>query len=254
MSEHEPYCGDEPKPEQELEQEIDPCGLIPERHNKFATAKAGHTQEWTVKFDNMIYAGEIFVTLIKDEENRDRIVSMHNAALAAEEQKGLAKWREATLQLADEREKFIEREKTFRKVQVEWAEKYRTATEQLAAEEKVADHLRGKYNEVSKLLSKVQEQLADEQAMIAHICAAYDPISQQEAIIDARKHKDTSCLDAYVAEKTQQLRRTQKALVDALKYVRAKIRSHNETITHRVEAATIAIDAALAKIKEGNGN
>ncbi len=37
-------------------------------------------------------------------------------------------------QLAEERKRYIEREKTFRKVQVEWAEKYRTATEQLADE------------------------------------------------------------------------------------------------------------------------
>jgi hypothetical protein len=37
--------------------------------------------EWTVEFDNMIYAGDEFIAIITDYESRTRVVKMHNTAV-----------------------------------------------------------------------------------------------------------------------------------------------------------------------------
>jgi hypothetical protein len=60
------------------------AGALADRHKP--------TGEWTVAHDNMIYAGEVFVTLIKDEGDRGRVVQMHNAAIAGEREE----WQLAT--------------------------------------------------------------------------------------------------------------------------------------------------------------
>jgi hypothetical protein len=89
------------------------------------------TQEWTVKHGNMIYQGEQFVGLIPDEESRNRVVTMHNAAL--------------------------------KKITISrdlWEETAKKLDKQLAAAEDATAHFRRKYNEVSKLLGEANEQLA----------------------------------------------------------------------------------------------
>ncbi len=72
-----------------------------------------HAQKWTARFVQDVYF----------DYGWEGVVNDHRAALAAE------------------RERYIEREKTFRKVQAEWAEKYRMASERLAAETAEANEL-----------------------------------------------------------------------------------------------------------------
>jgi len=54
-----------------------------------------------VDYDNMIYADGVFVTLIKDDGDRGRVVQMHNAALAAEREKLQQKINELERKLFD---------------------------------------------------------------------------------------------------------------------------------------------------------
>ncbi len=44
--------------------------------------------EWTVHHENMIYADGVFVTIIKDDGDRGRVIQMHNAAVKEAYQKG----------------------------------------------------------------------------------------------------------------------------------------------------------------------
>jgi hypothetical protein len=140
-------------------------------------------QEWGVKHQNMIYQGDEFVTLIVDDESRNRTVAMHNATLAAieAERKTLSVikgqlWL-SEKQLAAERERanaaeleVNERGRTIIHYKQELfaeRENVKALTKQLTAEQKQTDLWKRQAAFESKHREKYRNQLAAEREKAA---------------------------------------------------------------------------------------